>query len=351
MTKQESIVNLSSIFNRGSSKDPDTLFFKDKKHDELLDLLQDYIQHSSFLIGNPRVFKTQSLNDHGVDLIVEFPNKSKIGLQIKSHFDVTEKDFAVKVKAQMADSQFHGLDKWYLFICSPINDGTTDYSFKISHLINEFSGYKTTYHVIYSPQQCHNILNSQVMTPQEFQAIKNQFFLEPVDWRDIIKMLTDGKPDSSYLNRVHGATEYKAQTAQLYLDYMGLGEEEKDDVLKYLNDLQDLLKKLTKQTREFLYVVISRYVRKDRLRQLILTPCQDVENHLNLSMDKIKNEVAILDNHRIAFFDEEDGIWYIAIRRTNPDYNILEDIKDFCDKTSKPLEQIIVNLDFTQFDQ
>ena len=47
MTKQEAIVNLSTIFNRGSSADTDTIYFDKKKHDDLLDTLLHYIQNSS----------------------------------------------------------------------------------------------------------------------------------------------------------------------------------------------------------------------------------------------------------------------------------------------------------------
>lgn len=132
MTKQETIINISTILKRKSSLDKDTNFFENKKHDNLLDMILRYVEDSSALVGNPKVFKTQALNDHGVDLIIEYPNRCKIGIQIKSHFDVSEKDFAVKVKAQFAESKFHGLDKWYLLICSPLveSDGKKNYSDK-----------------------------------------------------------------------------------------------------------------------------------------------------------------------------------------------------------------------------
>jgi hypothetical protein len=42
MSKQESLINLSSILNRGSASDKDaSAFFINKKHDELLDLLNE----------------------------------------------------------------------------------------------------------------------------------------------------------------------------------------------------------------------------------------------------------------------------------------------------------------------
>lgn len=127
--------------------------------------------------------------------IIEYPNKCKIGIQVKSHFDVTEKEFAAKVKAQFANSKFHGLDKWYLFICSPLTEsGGKSYSYKISHLINELSSYKTSYHVVYNPQQLVNVLTGGVIQEQELRNTKYQYYFEEINWAEIIKEL---KPDNN----------------------------------------------------------------------------------------------------------------------------------------------------------
>ena len=351
MTKQEAIVNLSSIFNRGSSTDAKTEYFDGKKHDDLLDELLQYIQSSSGLIGNPRIFKTQSLNDRGVDLIVEYTSVCKIGIQIKSHFDVTQKEFALKVKAQMAESQSHGLDKWYLMICSPLKDAKGNYAAKISHLLNELSGFKTPYHIVYSPQQCVNIFTGAVIDAASFQSIKNQFYFDQVDWAQLIKELNTGGKVSSYLAGKERHDGAEAKTADAYLKYLGLGEQHRQSVVDDLNDLHALMKKLAKKTREFLYVVVSRSMVKG-FRQIVLVPCQDLENYLPISRDKLRSEVGILENHGIAEIEDVDGdgIYYVVINKINPHYNILNDIKTFCQKTGKSLESIIVGLDFSQFD-
>jgi hypothetical protein len=227
MTKQEAIINISTILNRKSSLDVETSFFTNRKHDDLLDLLLRYIEDSSALIGNPNVFKTQALNDHGVDLIIEYPNKCKIGIQIKSHFDVKEKDFAVKVKAQFAESQFHGLDKWYLLICSPLfESGGKSHSSKISHLINELSSYKTSYHVVYNPQQMVNFFTGGVMAEADFRSIKNQYYFEEINWTEIIKELKPSKKQKSYLDTEIYDNKKETKTAALYNSYLNMTTEE-----------------------------------------------------------------------------------------------------------------------------
>jgi hypothetical protein len=355
MTKQEAIINISTILNRKSSLDEETSFFKNKKHDDLLDLLLRYVENSSALIGNPKVVKTQSLNDHGVDLIIEYPNKCKIGIQIKSHFDVTEKDFAVKVKAQFADSKFHGLDKWYLLICSPLSESAgKNYSFKISHLINELSGYKTSYHVVYNPQQMVNIFTSGVMTEPEFRSIKNQYYFEEINWTEIIKELNPTNKQKSYLDVEPDDNEKVTKTGGLYNSYLDMTtEEEKQSSIDDLNDLLELLKKLSKKTRGFLSVCISRgKVTTMGMHNKVVVLCHDIENFLNINNTVVKKEVAILENHGIADIDDLDGEsnYYIVVRHTNPNYNILATIKEFCSDNKKDLKDIIVDLDFSHFD-
>ncbi|MEL1242659.1 hypothetical protein AAEO56_00180 [Flavobacterium sp. DGU11] len=355
MTKQEAIINISTIFNRKSSLDVETSYFTNKKHDDLLDLLLRYIENSSALIGNPNVFKTQALNDHGVDLIIEYPNECKIGIQIKSHFDVTEKDFAVKVKAQFAESQFHGLTKWYLLICSPLTefDGKS-YSSKISHLINELSSYKTSYHVVHNPQQMVNIFTGGIMADMEFRSIKNQYYCEEINWAEIIKELYSGNKQKSYLDVEPDASEKATKNAGLYNSYLNMTtDEEKQSSIDDLNDLLELLKKLSKMTRGFLSVCISRgRITNHGMFDRIVVLCHDIENYLNIRSNTLKKEVAVLDSHGIAYLDNIDGDnnYYVVVRNTNSNYNILATVKEFCTNKKVDMKQIIIDLDFSLFD-
>lgn len=356
MNKQEAITNISTIFNRKSSQDDETIFFENKKHDDLLDIILRYIENSSKLIGNPLVYKTQSLNDHGVDLIIEYPNKCKIGIQIKSHFDVKSDDFAVKVKAQLAESQFHGLDKWYLLICCPLKTKEKEFTSKISHLINELSSYKTSYHIIYNPQQSKNILCSDTMEENEFRNIKNQYYFEEVNWKEILVNLKTKKRESYIINEIV-STEKECKTAKLYANYLDSTKDASDEEIKFyiqnFKNVLNILNKLSLKTREFMSVCLSRGKKQNySMSNRIIVSCQDIENYLNINTSMLRNETSILDDYNIAYIDDinENNLYYIVFRNLDSGYDVLGDIKEFCEIKNKKLENIIVNLDFSNFD-
>lgn len=288
-------------------------------------------------------------------MLVEFPNGAKIGIQVKSHFDVAEDQFAVKVKAQLAESQYHGIDKWYLLVCAPIDDGKRNYAQRIGHLTNEFSSYKSSYHIVYSPQHCVNILTTGIMSDVEFRSIKKQFHYEKTNWDEILAELqkpVNTVPSSSYLRPTEESLVKPATNADKYLNHIGYDQSDRPEVLEHLNHLQQLLGRLSVKTREFLFTVVSRATKSSGLRDLLLASCQDLENYLNIPNSTIRKEVKILEDLDIASFDDdfESGTWYVAVNKLNPDYNIVREIRDFAKKFGMPLKEILVDLNFTYFD-
>jgi hypothetical protein len=151
MSKQGISSVLECLLNRGTGSEEDTYYFSDIKHDVLLNTLKDYLNNHRHFLGYCHIEVCQALNDRGVDLILT-TNNYKIGFQIKSHFDVTEKDFAAKVKRQFAEALSHDLDLYYILICSAmIIDGNNNYKMRVTHLLNEIGLYKKVDFVVYSP--------------------------------------------------------------------------------------------------------------------------------------------------------------------------------------------------------
>lgn len=354
MKKHENIINLSTIFSRGNSSNEEAQeFFKDKNHEGLIGLFIKFLGDNQVHIGHPKITPSQALNDHGVDIILEFPDTTKIGIQIKSPIDVASKDFAPKVKAQMSESKYHGVEKWYLFICSPISGVAFNFTDKIGHLINELSGYKTSYHAVYTPQQTCNILRREIMDVNEFHSIKNQFSLDSVDWKALDEEIMRDEAVGYFINKDKADKEIQSETAEAFTTYLGWTEPDEIAIaLNELSDLRELLSKLPKKTRVFLSELLRRAKKKDTHNQTILATAREIENYFGGDQSTIQAEVAVLKGYNIAEFDndQDDNIWYIAVRKTNPDYNILEFVRDFSKEYKRSLDRIIIDLDFSYFD-
>ncbi len=143
---------LHCLLNRGTVSPSETAFFQTVKHDALVDSLRQYLNAHRRFLGGCHLEATQALNDKGVDLILE-SDGTKVGFQIKSHFDSTEDDFNRKVKAQFAESLSFGLDHYYVILCcAMIKNGKHDYAMKVTHLRNELALFRKVNFTVYGPQ-------------------------------------------------------------------------------------------------------------------------------------------------------------------------------------------------------
>lgn len=151
MSLQQLLKLLFCVLDRGAGKTEDTHLFTNMSHQELVSRFIAYIDQHRHYLGYCQIEQSHALNDKGVDVLLRAEG-GKVGFQLKSHFDVTEDAFAANVKRQLAESFAHGLDHYFILVCSPlIKTEKTDYSHRISHMLNELSMMKTNYHVAYGP--------------------------------------------------------------------------------------------------------------------------------------------------------------------------------------------------------
>ena len=143
---------LNCLLNRGTVSPSETEFFQTVKHDALVDTLAQYLNAHRRFLNACHIEATQALNDKGVDLMLE-AGGTKVGFQIKSHFDATENDFNRKVKAQFAEALSFELDHYYVMLCcAMIKGGKNDYGMKVTHLRNELSLFRKVSFTVYGPQ-------------------------------------------------------------------------------------------------------------------------------------------------------------------------------------------------------
>jgi hypothetical protein len=95
-------------------------------------------------------------HDRGCDLLIEWPQHAKYGLQLKSNGDVEEADFANKTLAQIQDSRQHGLRRLYLVLAADITSSSN--SQKVRGLVSRISSMNDPYVVVVPPEQAWTLL-------------------------------------------------------------------------------------------------------------------------------------------------------------------------------------------------
>jgi hypothetical protein len=131
-----------------------TAGFQRERHDPLIQRLQNILEER--LTGKPRLSILQSLHDNGCDLLIEWPQLAKYGVQLKSNGDVESADFAGKTLAQIQDSRQHGLRRLYLVLAADITSISN--SQKVRGLVSRISSMNDPYVVVMPPEQAWGLL-------------------------------------------------------------------------------------------------------------------------------------------------------------------------------------------------
>ena len=120
----------------------------------MVERLQEELE--SKLFESPRLFLTQSLQDRGCDLVIEWPQRAKYGVQLKSNGDVTETNFANKTIAQIQDSRQHNLRRLYVILAADITGNSN--AQKVRGLMSRISAMNDPYVVAVPPERVWNLL-------------------------------------------------------------------------------------------------------------------------------------------------------------------------------------------------
>lgn len=319
--------------------------------------LQNYIEMNKSHLGGSVILNfTQAMNDHGVDLILEIPDRVKIGFQIKSHYDVTEDNFAANVKRQFAESFAHGLDKWILIICAPLHDGIKNREPRIAHLINEMSMFKTNMFAIYNPRHAAALFQqmnalSDTDFNAEYQKLANIEDSEAETLKLLQKLLnTDQSTARSYLSRRSLATATLPKTLSRMNEVLkwNLSEDELkitlDSCISYLKRLENL----TPQSREFLTGFLERAEPSDGQKMRALS--REVENHLRSSVATCKKEIEVLTLKEMAYYDNDWGQDTFVSGDGGVGWPIVFSLVEFARHEQISLDKIFSEMNFSLLD-
>lgn len=362
MEKDELVTKISILLNKPSFQENDAQHFEDKKHDDSVEDLRQYLSKNSAFLGNPQIEFLQGLNDHGVDLILKTHDNIKIGFQIKSHHDVSEKNFAAKVKAQIVESLFHGIHKLYLLICSPYSSKKTNYKPRISHLLSELSSYKTTYFCYYSPVSSVGLfLDNNKMENELFYSIYKQFTMEMPNTEDIIREISPKELQTGFLNRLNVRESNDIDKASSFIEYLlkkGF-DVNSTELLQELKIYCTNLKLIPQISREFFISVLfyaESYGILGNNINCVYSPYIDVKDSLELPQDEMLIRIKNLKNKNLLNIDEDDSyedgqiVIQVTSSTIHDDLCLSFEIREYFENNIERLKSFFIYFNFKELE-
>lgn len=359
MDKATTIAAIGAILDRGTCSTDATSYFRERKHDELVDSFRAYIEAHKPLLGAMRAEVCQALNDRGTDLLL-YGTDWKIGFQIKSHHDVRDAMFSFNVKRQMAESFAHGLDKWYLLICSPLVTGREDYTHKIAHLLNELSSLKTSYLAAYGPRNVAAYFDGAPPLPEEEFRLEVQRRTYEKTSQDRIEALLrslGSSPPATTRTVIDPQADPRnvvvpAQNAGRFARILGwnFDSNEMAKLKEEFAQIADSLARVPQQARELFNSLIFRA--DDRYGDEI--PWAELRDASGLSDQAMTEQLVVLERYDLAstWYDEEERTK--KIRPINPKRSENEYwswLRAFSKDGNVRLRDIIVELRFDLLDE
>jgi hypothetical protein len=362
MSKANIIAAIGIILNRGTSSPDDTNYFEDRNHNDLVEEFTEYLEHHTPHLGPFHPEITQALNDRGVDLILE-GDDWKIGFQIKSHYDVRQDNFAANVKRQLAESFAHGIDKWYLLICSPLSTKNENFSDRITHLVNEISSLQTKYVAVYSPRATIAYFNNaEPIDEDEFRLEYQRRSFEQTTAEQIQELLRNAQRRpaeiaAEILDPEDDETRianYPENLLQLngVLEW-DLDENHLHDSLTDIHNIIDALVEIPLPSRRLFNLIVSRYTREGGE---ILWP--EIRDVARISDNQISEYLRVLEKYGLVDvrYDREDGVTKIvpldlAEDKTWDPGVYWSEIRRFAQLENIRLSDLIVNLRFDLLDE
>ncbi|MCB0164252.1 MAG: hypothetical protein KDI79_08510 [Anaerolineae bacterium] len=116
---------LDAVLNVGFAPSKATQGFQKVGHDEYIEGLQDWLRnHQGLWTVQPNLSTLQSLKDRGVDFKVDFPSSpSYVAVfQVKSHGDLSDKEFSSKLWQQIGQSGSYKFDQLYIILCGDLTN-------------------------------------------------------------------------------------------------------------------------------------------------------------------------------------------------------------------------------------
>lgn len=190
---KEILQKLVILLNVKPASVDDTAIFSELNQEELEDAFEYWFTQSTMVFGEVgKMERTHSLKEAGIDLCFNLINsKYKIGIQIKTFGDITDKYFSSKVLAQKSQSLKHKLSKYLLILCGDMNNDS--HRQKIQGMSSEMLQQNDDYVIVISPQKALSIYKAY----KENQHPLKFVFLEYSEVMELLNGIVDNLNDEN----------------------------------------------------------------------------------------------------------------------------------------------------------
>jgi|GEM_PF-7096203 len=363
MNKLNSISEFSIIMHRGYGSNSDCNHFASLNHPQLIQAFIDYVNLHKDLIGLTKIESRQSLGDMGCDIYVELKNKVKIGVQIKSPHDVSEEQFAMKVKAQYTDTRALSLDKYYILICCPMSHKN---ELKVNSIVSYFALLKTNYHAVLNPNNCIRIFNPSTLMAQDEFIQNKQLFSSEEDFNNLETIL------KSIQHEIAGGKTIKTEigvavksaldrplfqpiaSANKFIDYLQLDNKiKRSDVLANINEFITKYGKLSDDLKSFYFLIIKESSEAKHNTDALEVNLRELDSLLRIRKSELLGNINVLASkkYELIRYDEEEPNHVTLFIWLKGDYNFIKEIKNYATENLINIENIFIKGNFALLDQ
>ncbi|MDH5403304.1 MAG: hypothetical protein OEY49_12485 [Candidatus Heimdallarchaeota archaeon] len=169
------LIRLLRILNLPSSSVDDTKGFIGIKHDDLCYSIEKWINQVLLTFGEIIIVRqNQSLRDSGVDLLIDLPSsKKKYGIQVKSHYDISEKSFSRNIMAQITESKSHGVENLIILFAGDLTDRSQ--AEKVRGKISDISKLNERYVITIPPEKLWTLIDSLKLNLHPLKLVEMNF--------------------------------------------------------------------------------------------------------------------------------------------------------------------------------
>jgi hypothetical protein len=165
-------------------------------HEELCQAIQYWVDQTKLVFGEVVwIQQNQGLSDDGVDVLIDFPkSKTRFGFQLKSYGDISSRDLAKNVHAQLSRSKKHNLYRIFVGFAGDMTDPTQNG--RVSQLISEL--HETgDYPVVLSPERMVTIIDSFKTMEHPLKYVQRDFGDASLLLSGVAETLTDENVQAS----------------------------------------------------------------------------------------------------------------------------------------------------------